>query len=331
MKLTMTSLVAAGMLASTQAAIVIPSTHAVSKTLKVEYRCSFGSSWSSRNQPLDYPDNAYSSAPVFVAHSNLWKLFTPGNPVGAGVQEVAENGNPEVLLSELEAAGDAIKSYIVGVDMFYSPIEEEEEPVAISEASGGGRRLQEEPEPILVTEGGEPIVGRYQTNTQYLTFDPEHSFFSSISMLTPSPDWFSASHGTQAITQSEDGEDVWVKQFKYETRPYDAGTDSGVTFTSPNDPTVPQGVAEQFTIDSPLTDSGIFVNPEGDAVLPINTWECTLVKVKYTCEFDPECMDGMEDTMMTETNNAEGAMDSAGSWVGTALAAAAVAGSYLLL
>jgi hypothetical protein len=55
---------------------------------------------------------------------------------------------------------------------------------------------------------------------------------SVVTMIAPSPDWFL---GVSALNLLEDG--TWVDQQVVELFPYDAGTDSGVSYTSPDLPT----------------------------------------------------------------------------------------------
>jgi hypothetical protein len=73
---------------------------------------------------------------------------------------------------------------------------------------------------------------------------------SVVTMIAPSPDWFV---GVSALNLLEDG--VWVDKMVVELLPYDAGTDSGVSYTSPNLPTTsPEGI---FRIeDEPLLVDG---------------------------------------------------------------------------
>lgn len=70
-----------------------------------------------------------------------------------------------------------------------------------------------------------------------VTFDirPTHSLVSIITMVAPSPDWFV---GVSGLDLREDGQ--WREEVVVDLFPYDAGTDSGVTFGSRNSDTVPR-------------------------------------------------------------------------------------------
>jgi len=62
------------------------------------------------------------------------------------------------------------------------------------------------------------------------------------SMVAPSPDWFVAVDGLSLIENGEWAEEKTVTLFGY-----DAGTDSGASFTSPDLVTAPRGVDTRFT------------------------------------------------------------------------------------
>ena len=64
--------------------------------------------------------------------------------------------------------------------------------------------------------------------------DQYHPVISMISMMAPSPDWFI---GVDSVPMcSPEG---WVQSATYRLFPWDSGTDSGLSFTSADDPTLP--------------------------------------------------------------------------------------------
>ena len=65
------------------------------------------------------------------------------------------------------------------------------------------------------------------SNTLKLEFDQDHSLISAVSMLAPSPDWFVAIDNVELF---RDGQ--WLEKIELTMKPYDAGTDSGTTFTA---------------------------------------------------------------------------------------------------
>jgi len=62
-----------------------------------------------------------------------------------------------------------------------------------------------------------------------------HSLVSVVSMLAPSPDWFIAVSNIDLFDNNG-----WVTSKTITVDIYDAGTDNGATFSSPDDPTVPR-------------------------------------------------------------------------------------------
>jgi hypothetical protein len=81
-----------------------------------------------------------------------------------------------------------------------------------------------------------------------LTFEMKLAFplVTLVSMIAPSPDWFV---GVQGVSLLDDG--TWVDSLVVDLRAYDAGTDSGVTYTSANVETVPPAPIVQIT-ESPF-------------------------------------------------------------------------------
>ncbi|MEM7482892.1 MAG: spondin domain-containing protein [Acidobacteriota bacterium] len=69
-----------------------------------------------------------------------------------------------------------------------------------------------------------------------------HPLVTVVTMIAPSPDWFVGLHGLPLFDEGH-----WIETVEVPLPPYDAGTDSGVTFSSLDDPTNPQGVITQIT------------------------------------------------------------------------------------
>lgn len=65
-----------------------------------------------------------------------------------------------------------------------------------------------------------------------LLFDQQ---LSLMVKMIPSPDWFV---GVDSLNLCEGSQ--WKQEVTIDLQPYDAGTDSGFTFSSPNFPTIPQ-------------------------------------------------------------------------------------------
>lgn len=59
----------------------------------------------------------------------------------------------------------------------------------------------------------------------------------------PSPDWFV---GIDSLNLCEG--DHWMEEISIDLYPYDAGTDSGFTFSSPNFATIPQDTVTEVGV-----------------------------------------------------------------------------------
>jgi hypothetical protein len=210
----------------------VPITHSV------EYSCVLNNNWSGTNHPIDYASvsgSAHWSPPVLLAHSNFIDLWSPGDFASPGIESVAEGGTTSTLQSEIE---------------------------------------------VLQTKGlaGEMVIGANQFNAmdppqvfETITLSPSFPYLSTISMIAPSPDWFS---GIESFCPRGPG-GFWFQSFEVATYPFDAGTEMGETYSITNDPESPHGPIYQLTKDT-VPDSGILLDPTGTKVLPVVVWKCAL-------------------------------------------------------
>jgi hypothetical protein len=74
-----------------------------------------------------------------------------------------------------------------------------------------------------------------------------------VTMVAPSPDWFV---GVAGLSLLEDGN--WVSERRIDLVPWDAGTDSGPTFRSPDEVTSPPGLVSRI-LAAPLAPGGLVV------------------------------------------------------------------------
>lgn len=72
------------------------------------------------------------------------------------------------------------------------------------------------------------------TRSDTVRLDASHPLLTVVTMIAPSPDWFVALENENLLVN-----DQWVTQRTVPARAYDAGTDSGPTFTAPDQPTMP--------------------------------------------------------------------------------------------
>ncbi|UYV13302.1 MAG: spondin domain-containing protein [Phycisphaera sp.] len=105
-----------------------------------------------------------------------------------------------------------------------------------------------------------------------LTFETssDYPLLSLVSMIAPSPDWFV---GTQSLSLRDD--DGWIQTIEFELWPYDSGTDSGVSYTSPNFDTNPAEPIANISDVFPFTGTPA-----------LGTYSIELVSVECVAELD---------------------------------------------
>lgn len=228
-------------------------------TQSVKYSCDLTNNWSEGNHPIDYEGvsgSAHWSPPVILAHSKFVNLWSTGDMASPGIENVAETGSTSTLQDEIE---------------------------------------------VLQTKGlaGKMVIGTSQFNArdplqifETITLSPSNPYLSTISMMAPSPDWFS---GLESFCPRGPG-GFWFQSFEVATYPFDAGTERGVTYIIDNDPESPHGPIFQLTKDT-VPDSGILLDPIGTKVLPVMVWKCVL----NDAEEEEEDSSGEESGMLKES------------------------------
>ncbi|XP_053243758.1 spondin-2-like [Podarcis raffonei] len=106
-----------------------------------------------------------------------------------------------------------------------------------------------------------------------LEVHPRHPLVSIAVRIVPSPDWFV---GIDSLNLCE--KDHWKQKVSLDLFPYDAGTDSGFTFSSPNFATIPQDPVTEITSSSPSHPANSFYYPKLKKLPPIA--RVTMIKVK---------------------------------------------------
>jgi hypothetical protein len=82
------------------------------------------------------------------------------------------------------------------------------------------------------------------------TASQRFSLLTLVSMVAPSPDWFV---GVDGFPLFENGQ--WADDRRIDLVPWDAGTDSGATFSSPDAVTTPPAVISRI-LTAPLSPNG---------------------------------------------------------------------------
>jgi uncharacterized repeat protein (TIGR01451 family) len=167
------------------------------------YLVTFENTWTATTHPTNYPtSNAHWSPLVGGAHNGDVSFWEPGGIASQGIENMAETGSTGTLVSEITNSGEALNTVV-------------------------GSRLP---------PSGQDPVDPGETTTIDLTVNKDYPLVTLVTMIAPSPDWFAGVHGESLL----DRNGKWVASKVVTLYPYDAGTDSGTTYTSPNNDTNPQ-------------------------------------------------------------------------------------------
>jgi len=115
--------------------------------------------------------------------------------------------------------------------------------------TGGKNPLETEIQNFISSGTGKTLISGGGINSSpgdvSLEFNitTSHSMVSVVSMLAPSPDWFIAVSNINLFENDE-----WLTSKTITVDIYDAGTDDGSTFLSPDIPTVPRATIFDITI-----------------------------------------------------------------------------------
>ncbi|XP_052429751.1 spondin-2b [Carassius gibelio] len=139
----------------------------------------------------------------------------------------------------------------------------------IKEVEAAGERIQS----VYGLFSAPAVVGGTgQAVTEFEVF-ARHSLLSFIVRIVPSPDWFV---GINSLNLCEG--DNWIENISLDLYPYDAGTDSGFTFSSPNFETIPQDKITQITASFPSHPANSFYYPRLKHLPPIAKVSLTKIK-----------------------------------------------------
>ena len=79
--------------------------------------------------------------------------------------------------------------------------------------------------------------------TMSFSMNPAYPYVTLVTMIAPSPDWFVGVSGLKLMDKG-----VWLDYVVVDVFAYDAGTDSGVTYTSPNADITPHIPIEHINV-----------------------------------------------------------------------------------
>ncbi|XP_012287279.1 spondin-1 isoform X2 [Orussus abietinus] len=95
--------------------------------------------------------------------------------------------------------------------------------------------------------------------------DRRHHLMSLVSMLDPSPDWIVGVSGLELCLENCS----WIEHKELNLYPYDAGTDDGITYMSPDSPSDPKEPIRRITSTFPNDERAPFFDPTGQDMKPL--------------------------------------------------------------
>ncbi|KAJ8408874.1 hypothetical protein AAFF_G00246920 [Aldrovandia affinis] len=113
------------------------------------------------------------------------------------------------------------------------------------------------------------LSGTGHSSTELL-LQPRNPQLSLMVKVVPSPDWFV---GVDSVNLCEG--DQWQEEVTLDLQPFDAGTDSGFTFSSPNYPTSPPENITRITSQKPCHPANSFYYPRLSELPPLATVRIT--------------------------------------------------------
>uniref|UniRef100_H2ZTB0 Spondin-1 n=1 Tax=Latimeria chalumnae TaxID=7897 RepID=H2ZTB0_LATCH len=195
-----------------------------------KYRLTFYGNWSEKTHPKDYPRRAnHWSAIIGGSHSRNYVLWEYGGYASDGVKQVAEYGSPVKMEEEIRQKGNEVLTVIKAKAQW---------------------------------PAWQPLIVRPAPSAEF-SVDRTHHLMSFLTMMGPSPDW-NVGLSAEDLCTKECG---WVQKVVQDLIPWDAGIDSGITYESPNKPTIPQEKIRPLTsLDHPQSP---FSDPEGGPIISV--------------------------------------------------------------
>lgn len=137
---------------------------------------------------------------------------------------------------------------------------------------------------VLDEQSGRALYNAQQQSQSLsaLSVDADHPFISTVTKISPSPDWFT---GFTDLSILDTSSNTWLASIEIDTFPWDAGTDSGAVYRSENIPTDPLRNITRIQVEDGTAESrglpqnGIFVSQGGTNVLPVAKWTCSIAAV----------------------------------------------------
>lgn len=186
----------------------------------VIYKVEFMGNWSADTHPTNFPEAAHFSPIIGGVHNDQVSFWKSGEMASAGLEVVAETGDPAMFRAE------------VGM-----------------EVGMGNVRSVIGPHPV-------PMPGGMESVSFYIAVSPDFPLVTLVTMIAPSPDWFVGVSGLN-LMEAHGDHGHWRESHMVGLFPYDAGTEDGDMFSTDNADTMPQGTIMSAKGMAPFSDQPI--------------------------------------------------------------------------
>nr|XP_018909350.1 PREDICTED: spondin-1 [Bemisia tabaci] len=132
--------------------------------------------------------------------------------------------------------------------------------------------------------------------------DKRKNLLSVVSMLGPSPDWIVGVSGLNLCTK----DCSWKEEMIINLYPYDAGTDNGISYMSPNAPSIPQEKIHRISSMYPEDPRAPFYDPSGKEMKPVARLYLNRIEV-----IPKSCSEKSVDDLLEEVHETDNTEDSA--------------------
>lgn len=190
-----------------------------------KYEMLFEGIWSDQSHPTNYPTQKrllHWSNIVGASHNDQYHIWKLGGTATKGVKEICELGYPRTLEGEIKKQSRDVRTLIKTTGIWWK-----------------------DPHGIV------------QNRTARFTTDTKRHFVSVITMLGPSPDWCVGISRVNVCQKNC----TWSDGFVVDLTPWDAGTDDGISYMSPNAKSDPQRKIRKITNMWPTDPQSPFFGP----------------------------------------------------------------------
>jgi len=218
----------------------------VSRTVPAGYSITFTNRWTEDNHPYEYPSRAHWSDFVYASHSAGYQMWCSGCFASAGVESIAEEGQTGTLIEEIE------DKQVLGT--------------VLDQVLG-----------LFIPRATD---GRASSPRKDLCVDETHPYVSAISMIAPTPDWFSGLYDLRLWDQSTKN---WYEKIELNVYAWDAGTEEGSGYSLDNIETDPPEGISPFMAGETADAVFVSVGSGGLQVMPVATLTFELQESSKKC------------------------------------------------